>query len=210
MGMEGRMAVWYADNTGRDQRRFQSTAQLIVERTRDGAAVLEVAPGPGYMAIILAKSSRRVTALDISKTFIEMGRENARKAGVAIDFRQGNASAMPFEGASFDYVACVAAFKNFTDPIGAINEMHRVLRRGGQASIFDLRKDASMKDINSEVEKMRLSACNAFVTRLTFRFLLLKRAYTIDDLERMAKASSFQRWEIKSDGVGFEMRLFKE
>jgi ubiquinone/menaquinone biosynthesis C-methylase UbiE len=210
MGMEGRMAFWYADNTGRDQRRFASASQLIAERTPAGAEVLEVAPGPGYLAILMARSGRRVTALDISKTFIDIGRENARNAGVAIEFRHGNASAMPFDGVIFDYIICMAAFKNFADPIGAINEMHRVLKPGGQASILDLRKDVSMKEIRNEVENMRLSRWSAFVTRLTFRFLLLKRAYTPEDLERMMKASDFRRWEIKSEGVGFELHMFKE
>src|SRR5262249_61686894 len=114
---------------------------------------------------------------------------------------------MPFADASFDAVVCVAAFKNFTDPIGAINEMHRVLKPGGQASIFDLRKDASGKDIAAEVRSMNLSAWNTLVTRWTFEHLLLKRAYTREQLDGMAMQSRFGRWEITSDGIGFELRL---
>ena len=115
-------------------------------------------PDPGYLAIELAKRGYAVTAVDISRTFVRIARENAAKSGVTVDVRHGNSSAMPFPDATFDFVVCVAAFKNFTDPVGALNEMHRVLRPGGQASIFDLRKDASLEDIDAGVRGMQLSA----------------------------------------------------
>ena len=50
---------------------------------------------------------------------------------------------MPFDSGSFDFVYCRAAFKNFSEPIRAIDEMNRVLKPGGKAVIVDLRKDAS-------------------------------------------------------------------
>src|SRR5262249_32048328 len=140
LAMEGPIATWYAKNTGRDLSRFTNIAQRITERVRSGGAILEVAPGPGYLAIELARRDYTVTALDISTSFVKIARENAAAAGVTVDVRHGNASAMPLPDDAFDAVVCVAAFKNFTDPFGAINEMHRVLRPGGEACIFDLRK----------------------------------------------------------------------
>jgi ubiquinone/menaquinone biosynthesis C-methylase UbiE len=207
--MEGIIATWYARNTGRDMRRFTDTARLVAERVRPGGDVLEVAPGPGYLAIELAKRGYVVTALDISRTFVRIARENAAKSGVTVDARHGNSSAMPFPDASFDFVVCMAAFKNFTDPVGAINEMHRVLRPGGQASIFDLRKDASLPDIAAEVRGMQLSAVNALVTRFIFRYGLLRAAYTREQLERMAAQSRFARCEIECSGIALEVRLTK-
>jgi len=209
IGMEGAIATWYAKNTGRDLSRFTRTARQIAERARPGSEVLEVAPGPGYLSIEMARQGYAVTALDISESFVRIARDNAATAGVAVDVRRGNAAEMPFADASFDFVVCVAAFKNFSDPIGAINEMHRVLRPGGQASIFDLRKDALREDIDAEVRSMHLSLWNAWMTRWTFQFVLLKRAYTRDQLERMVGHSCFGRSEITSDGVGFELRLTK-
>lgn len=207
--MEGMIATWYARNTGRDMRRFTDTARLVAERVRPGGDVLEVAPGPGYLAIELAKRGYVVTALDISRTFVRIARENAAKSGVTVDVRHGNSSAMPFADASFDFVVCMAAFKNFTDPVGAINEMHRVLRPEGQASIFDLRKDASLQDVAAEVRDMQLSAVNTLVTRFIFRHGLLRAAYTREELERMAAQSRFGRCEIECRGIGLEVRLPK-
>jgi ubiquinone/menaquinone biosynthesis C-methylase UbiE len=150
-----------------------------------------------------------VTALDISKSFVRIAQKNAAAAGVRLDVRLGNASAMPLPDAAFDFIVCSAAFKNFSDPIGALNEMHRVLAPGGQASIVDLRKDAGREEIDAEVDRMRMSPINAWMTRLTFRFMLLKSAYTREQIERMAAASRFRGCQIENAGVGFELRLIK-
>ena len=209
IAMEGVIATWYSNNTRRDTRRFQSVADAVAERAPAGSRVLEVAPGPGYLAIAIAKSGRQVTTLDISRSFVGMARENARKAGVTVDVRHGSASKMPFGYASFDFVVCVAAFKNFADPVGALNEIYRVLVPGGQASIYDLRRDADREQVDAEVSRMGLSAWNAVLTRWIFRSWLLKKAYTLEDLERMASISRFGRSEITVSGIGFELRLSK-
>ena len=209
MAMEGVIATWYTKNTGRDLRRFTDMAQTVASRTPAGARILEVAPGPGYLSIELAKRGYRVTALDISKSFVRITQENAAAAGVSLDVRLGNASAMPLPDASFDFIVCSAAFKNFSDPIGALNEMHRALAPGGQASIFDLRKDARPDEIDAEVRHMRTSPVNAWMTRLTFRLMLLKSAYTRAEIERMAAATRFGGCQIDKSGVGFELRLIK-
>jgi ubiquinone/menaquinone biosynthesis C-methylase UbiE len=207
--MEGPIASWYAKNTRHDMRRFQSVADSIGERVPEGARVLEVAPGPGYLAIEIAKSGRRVTALDISKSFVKMTLQNAGGAGVTVDARHGNASAMPFPDNSFDFVVSMAAFKNFMDPVGAINEIHRVLAPGGQASIYDLSKDAPLDEIDAEVGKMGLSKWSAVLTGWIFRYWLVKKAYARKDLERMVSASRFGRCQIEANGIGFELRLEK-
>ena len=205
--MEGFIARWYANNTARDARRFRDASRAVAARIAPGARVLEVAPGPGFLAIELAKLGYRVTGLDISRSFVRMARDNAARAGVAIEVEQGDAAHMPFPDASFDFAVCMAAFKNFTDPVGALDEIHRVLRSGGQASIYDLRKDASLAAIDEEVRGMKLSRLNAALTRWTFRLVLLRNAYTREDLERMVSRSRFGTCEIRGEGIGFEVRL---
>ncbi len=207
MAMEGPLASWYARNTGQDLRRFQRCAAALQDRHAPGAAVLEVAQGPGYLAIELARAGHRVTAVDISRSFVRIASENAARASVAVDVRLGDAAHLPLPDASFDLVVCMAAFKNFTDPVGALDEFHRVLRPGGSASVFDLRKEAPMDAIAREVDEMNLSRVNAAFTRLTFRFLLLRNAYTRAELERMAARSRFGGGEIGDQGIGFELRL---
>jgi ubiquinone/menaquinone biosynthesis C-methylase UbiE len=119
--------------------------------------VLEVAPGPGFLAIELGRDTRyRVTALDISWTFVEIARKNVADAGVPVDVRLGNASDMPFADDSFDLLVRRAAFKNFSEPRKAIDEMRRVLRAGGTGAIMDLRRDVPMTEIKRHVGNMHL------------------------------------------------------
>src|SRR5918911_1001839 len=85
--MEGPIARWYARTT-RDRRDHRLTAQAIAAQLPEGSSVLEVAPGPGYTAIELARlGSYHITGLDISRSFVRIAADNARRAGVAIDFR---------------------------------------------------------------------------------------------------------------------------
>ena len=210
MAMEGVIASWYASNTKGDIRGYRATAQSVVERLTPGSSVLEVAPGPGYLASEIARlGPYRLTGLDISHSFVRIARENARTAGLEIDFRQGDAAHMPFPDESFDFVVCRAAFKNFTNPVGALDEIHRVLKPGGKASIYDLRKDATREEIDAEVAGMGMSWLNALLTRWTFRNMLLKNAYSYAALERMVAESHFRTGEIHKEGIGFDLRLAK-
>lgn len=115
--MEGMAAKWYAANTGKSREDFKKLAQRVAARVPRGASVLDVAPGPGYFPIELAKTrSCQVAGLDISQTFVKLASENVAAAGVQADFRQGSAS-----------------FKNFGEPVAALQEMYRVLNRAARA-----------------------------------------------------------------------------
>ena len=210
IGMEGRIAAWYARNTARDMRDFVALAQRVTAALPAGSRILEVAPGPGYLAIEIARrGTYQVTGLDISHTFVEIATRNAREAHVGIDFQQGNASAMPFPENSFDLILCRAAFKNFSQPVAAMNEMHRVLTPGGRALIVDLRKDASMDDINTYIKQSDLGWVNSVIYRVTFRYLLLPRAYSRQEFVDMASNSTFAEARIDASGIGFEVNLRK-
>jgi ubiquinone/menaquinone biosynthesis C-methylase UbiE len=209
--MEGRGARWYARirRSGSQIEDWRKQAEQLTSGLRDGADVLEVAPGPGYFAIELARLGRfHVTAMDISHTFVEIARENAEQAGVSVDFRHGDASRMPFADGSFDLIVCQAAFKNFSRPVEALNEMHRVLRDGGTAVIEDMCKDAAGAEIDQEVKRMKLGPLNAFMTRQALGGLR-RRAYTRQQFERLAAASAFGGCQITRSGIGMQIRLTK-
>jgi ubiquinone/menaquinone biosynthesis C-methylase UbiE len=210
MAMEGAIARWYARNTGKKPEGYREAAGLVAARLPGGGDVLEVAPGPGYLAVELARlGNYRVVGLDISRSFVEMARKNAADAGVAVTFEHGNAAQMPFAADSFDFVVCRAAFKNFSEPVRALAEMHRVLRPGGRALILDLRRDAPPEAINAEVKKMGLGWFNSLLTKLTFKFMLLKTAYSEAQFRQMASATPFKSCEIQADAIGLAVTLTK-
>jgi ubiquinone/menaquinone biosynthesis C-methylase UbiE len=208
--MEGIIAKWYAKTTYKDLNRHKLMAKQLVEKIPANGSVLEIAPGPGYFCIELARLGNfRITGLDISKSFVEIARRNAADAGLNIDFREGNASAMPFPEDTFDFTFCQAAFKNFSEPAKAIAEMHRVLKPHGTAVIADMRRDASAPDIEREVRGMGLDPVNAFLVKWTFDHMLLKSAYTIDEMRAIVARSPFGECRIDVKGVGFQVWLEK-
>jgi ubiquinone/menaquinone biosynthesis C-methylase UbiE len=208
MAMEGAIARWYTKNTAQG-RGFDELAERVCSLVPAGGSALEVAPGPGYLAIELAKRGYRVAGVDISKTFVEIERANAQAAGVAIDFRQGDAADLPFDDATFDFVVCTAAFKNFTRPSRALAEMYRVLQPGGKALVQDLRHDASTADINREVDAMGQNWLNTAFTKLTFSAMLLKNAYTEPQVQAFLREAGISNARVVTSGIGFEIWLEK-
>ena len=207
MAMEGMVARWYARNTGKSMDQYRQAAQEVAGLLPSGGDVLEVAPGPGFLAIELAKlGPYRVVGLDISKTFVQLATDNAAKAGVSVNFHVGNASAMPFRNQTFDIVYCRAAFKNFTAPVAALDEMYRVLRPNGLAVINDLRRDAPNESIKAAVKEMNLGWFNSLMTRWILQ-RLRKQAYSPEDFRTMAAQTPFQSCDIACDPIGMTVTL---
>jgi ubiquinone/menaquinone biosynthesis C-methylase UbiE len=204
MGMEGSTARWYDRTTRKDMPEIKALAVRIAAAVPPGAAVLEVAPGPGFLSIELAKRGLLVRAVDISKTFVEIAQRNAATEGVAAGFELGNASALPVEDASVDFVVCRAAFKNFTEPVKALSEMRRVLRPGGRALLIDMRRDCPMQEVKRYVNGLGVNWLNRWFMMLVFRFMLIKRAYPLEEIRRMAMEAGWVEARIDPSPLGFE------
>jgi ubiquinone/menaquinone biosynthesis C-methylase UbiE len=207
-GMEGFIATWYARQTAKDMHRFTSLAFRLAPQIGRDSRVLEVAPGPGYLAIELAKlTGCRMVGVDISRTFVRMASENAEKAGVNIAFDEGDAADLDLPSGVFDFVVCCAAFKNFTRPLAALDEMYRVLKPGGTALIIDLRKDFSSQEVSDYVRGKGF--INGALIKLTFNTMLKHRAYTCQAISELASQSRFGQGELRLDALAFELWLRK-
>jgi ubiquinone/menaquinone biosynthesis C-methylase UbiE len=207
-GMEGFIANWYARQTGKNPDEFKKLGRELSSRIKAGDRVLEVAPGPGYLAIELFKLTRcRMIGLDISRTFVSIANANAEKAAVDVCFEQGDAADMPYPANAFNFIVCRAAFKNFARPLAALNEMYRVLKPGGTALIIDLRKDFSPEAIRDYTEGKGL--INGAIIKWTFNTMLKKRAYTQEGITKLASQSQFGGGELRLDPIGFELWLHK-
>src|SRR5258708_33296029 len=105
--MEGIIATWYARNTANDVRGTQKSASSIADRLKPGAGVLEGAPGPGYLAIEIAKlGDYSVSGLDITHSFVRLATENARQAGVDRAYAHCDAAHASSHAAASDVVGC--------------------------------------------------------------------------------------------------------
>jgi ubiquinone/menaquinone biosynthesis C-methylase UbiE len=212
MGMDGFIARQY-DKTARSSmvELYRTWAQRISEELADGDRVLEIAPGPGYLAIELAKRRNlRITGLDISETFVAIARANAQSAGADIDFQRGDVSAMPFENETFDFLMCTSAFKNFSEPLKALNEMHRVLKRGGKAWISDLRRDVSNETIDNFVsDTMKIKGLAGIFMKYTFKQTLRPRALTGAQFKELVAKTPFTKVEITENPMDLEALLHR-
>ncbi len=209
MAMEGMIARWYT-NIRQQDAELEPVVRQVSDLLPAGSRILEVAPGPGYLAIELARlGTYQVVGLDISASFVQIARAKARQAGVAAEFHHGDAAHMPFGADSFDFIICRAAFKNFSEPVQALRELHRTLKLGGTALIIDLRGDASPEDIRTAVGNMGLSAINRLLTQWAFKQFLLKNAYTGEEIQQMVAQTPFAGCDIREDRIGMQIWLEK-
>lgn len=98
-----------------------------------GVRLLDVATGPGALAIAAAAAQATVTAIDFSEAMI--ARMRARPGAAGIDARQMDGQALAFADASFERVCSVFGIPLFADWQVGLREMHRVLVPGGVAVV---------------------------------------------------------------------------
>jgi len=97
-----------------------------------GERVLDLACGTGVVAVTAARRDARVSGLDLSPVLLAEAQNNAAMAGVAIDFTEGDAEALPYADASFDVVLSQFGHMFAPRPEVVVAEMLRVLRPGGR------------------------------------------------------------------------------
>jgi ubiquinone/menaquinone biosynthesis C-methylase UbiE len=211
ISIEGISAHWYDNNTRKNRlAEMKRYAKEVTKHIQDGCSVLEVAPGPGYLAIELAKlGTYKIIGLDISKDFVKIAQRNAKEAGVEVEFRYGSVVDIPFPDNTFDFIICTAAFKNFKEPFKALTEMYRVLRLGGTALIIDMNRNASNQQIEDYIKNLGAKSTDKLFMKFMFKYFLRNGAYTIDEFINLISKTAFKEYDIKEEGIGFYIYLRK-
>jgi ubiquinone/menaquinone biosynthesis C-methylase UbiE len=103
-----------------------------------GERVLDVACGTGIVArhaALLVGATGHVAGLDRNPDMLAVAKATSERKGVTIDWRAGQAEALPFPDADFTLVLCQFGLMFFEDPQKAVAEMHRVLASEGHIAI---------------------------------------------------------------------------
>lgn len=95
---------------------------------RPGVRVLDLACGTGTIARAVARRAASVVGVDVSSRMLAV----ARGLSPELDFKIADAHALPFASGEFDVVTCGLALSHFHEPLTALMETLRVLRRGGR------------------------------------------------------------------------------
>jgi ubiquinone/menaquinone biosynthesis C-methylase UbiE len=102
-----------------------------------GSRILDMACGAGFLTIAAKRAGFDATGLDSSDFMIEEANRCAKEAGVDVRFVSGDAASVPFEDGSFDCVIIRNSLWAFFDPVKALKEASRVLRKDGVLVIID-------------------------------------------------------------------------
>ena len=204
--MEGFAARWYTDNRGTPSQlaQWRRQAAQVTAGLPGSAAVLEVAPGPGYFAVELARLGFAVTAIDISRTMVEISRETAARAEV--DVRHGDASRLPFPDASSTWSSARPPSRTSPNRSGRWTRCTACSGPAAAPSSTTWPARPPPRTSPPRWPAWGFRRPGAFFTRQALRWLR-HRAMTADEFAQMAQRSAFGTATIETAGIGLEVRL---
>ncbi|MGH9733745.1 MAG: class I SAM-dependent methyltransferase [Candidatus Acidiferrales bacterium] len=174
-------------------------AELLAKLTRAGTSdrAVDLACGPGTLALRFARHVRWIAGVDFTPAILGRARATAEQEGIPnLAVVLGDARQLPFADSSIDVSVTSYSLHHILNPQRVIEEMARVLMRGGRAGVLDMivPEDAAAADLRNRIEVARdPSHARAMPTsELTamFRATGLRVITSQED----SKARSFDHW----------------
>ena len=116
-----------------------------------GLKVLEIGCGLGTDGAQFAKAGADYTGIDLTEAAVELARKRFEIFNLPGKFQTADAEDLDFENESFDLVYSHGVLHHTPDTAGAVQEIHRVLRPGGRATVMLYHRDSYNYRVNISV-----------------------------------------------------------
>lgn len=144
------------DDKKHDYFRFMQKRVIAIARLKNGQRFLDIGCGTGWAvgyAANLVGGDGEAYGIDIAPKMIERAKVNARELK-NVRFFQADAAALPFEDNLFDVIICTNSFHHYVNPGKVLDEVYRVLKKGGRLFILDFTADGLIsREINRGFQK---------------------------------------------------------
>jgi SAM-dependent methyltransferase len=141
-------AVWSSGGEAYDaiSRQIATALEHCVARLdpRPGETILDLATGTGWTSRLVARRGANVIGADIASDLLVAATERARKEGLKIEYRIGDAEKLPFADQTFDGVISTFGVMFASRPEAAAGELSRVCKHGGRIALATWLPDSSV------------------------------------------------------------------
>jgi ubiquinone/menaquinone biosynthesis C-methylase UbiE len=122
-------------------RTAEDSAAFLLPHLRPGMNLLDIGCGPGSITVDLARRvvPGQVIGLDVAASILQTARRAVEEAGLDnVDVRKGSVYELDIEDGAVDVVFAHQVLQHLTDPVAALHEMRRVVKKGGLVAVRDV------------------------------------------------------------------------
>jgi len=162
----------------------------------NGARLLDVGAGPGFLTDYLAalRPDLELCSLDLDHRMLHQGMKGISHFNPFPTARvAARAEALPFPGACFHQVIATMSLHHWRRPDLGVAEIIRVLKPGGRAWLYEMNRDASVRELRSFAAQENLFFPLLF---LVFRVLAWGHALGAGDFTNLFKEAGVSRWRL--------------
>lgn len=176
-------------------RTAENSSKYMIPIIKITDRILDIGCGPGTITKDLAQYVPKGEIIGIEPTQGLIDEANSQLLPSNVKFQIGSAYELPFDDESFDIVHAHQVFVHLKDPVSALKEARRVLKKGGKLCI----RDGELKSL--------LIYPEAYIEPLEFFTEKLRGAYTVANgatrQKSMVKKAGFQDWKLSTSNWGF-------
>jgi ubiquinone/menaquinone biosynthesis C-methylase UbiE len=171
--------------------RLKEIASDLVLKTEKGT-LLDIGTGPGRLLfeINLLNPKFVLFGLDISASMIEVARKNLQS--IQANLQVGSIENTNYDSNFFSIITCSGSFYLWDYPVESIEEIHRILKEGQSAYLFEVYKDINEEEYKIAL-KNNLRQLN-WMRRLFGPFAIresIKKSYRIEEITKIIEKTSF-------------------